>query len=40
MLQIVLTPKILGPPDIGALDLSFCSLVVNPRLTIWQYCNM
>jgi len=32
MLEIVLTPKILGPPEIGALDLSLFSLMVNPHL--------
>jgi len=33
MLEIVLTPEILGPPKIGAQGLSLFSLVVNPRLT-------
>jgi len=32
MLEIVLTAKILGPPNSGALDLSLFSLMVNPRL--------
>jgi len=32
MLEIVLTPKILGPPEIGALRLSLFSLMANPRL--------
>jgi len=32
MLEIFLTPKILGPPKIGALSLSFVSLMVNPLL--------
>jgi len=34
MLEIVLTPKILGPPKIGALGLSLFSLMVNLRLRI------
>jgi len=32
MLEIVLTPKILGPPQSGTLGLSVFSLMVNPRL--------
>jgi len=32
MLEIVLTPKILGPREIGALGLSLFSLMVNQRL--------
>jgi len=32
MLEIVLTPKILGPPELGALGSSLFSLMVNPRL--------
>jgi len=32
MLEIVLTPKIFGPPKSGALGLSLFSLMVNPRL--------
>jgi len=32
MLEIVLTPKILGPPKSGALGLSLFSLMANPRL--------
>jgi len=32
MLEIVLTPKILGPPKSGALGLNLFSLLVNPRL--------
>jgi len=34
MLEIVLTPNILGPPKSGALGLSLFSLLENPRLTI------
>ena len=35
---MVLTPKILGPPKIGALGLSLYSLMVNPRLPqIWTW---
>jgi len=33
ILEIVLTPKMLGPPKSGALDLSLFSLMVNLRLT-------
>jgi len=36
MLEIVLTPKILGPPKSGALVLSLFCLMVNPRLTVVQ----
>jgi len=32
MLEIVLTPKIFGPPKSGALGLSLFSLMLNPRL--------
>jgi len=32
MLEIVLTPTILGPHEIGALGLSLFSLMINPRL--------
>jgi len=44
MLEIVLTPKILGPPEIGALGLSLFSLVVNPPLQqahnrLWEKAN-
>jgi len=37
MLQIVLTPKILGPSEIGALGLSLFGVMVNPRL-LWRPC--
>ena len=33
MLEVVSTPKILGPPDIGGLGLSLFSLMVNPCLS-------
>jgi len=32
MLKIVITPKILGPPQSVALGVKFFSLMVNPRL--------
>jgi len=32
MLEIVFTPKILGPPNSVALGVSLFSLMVNPRL--------
>jgi len=34
MLEIVLTPKLLGPPKLGTLGLSLYSLMVNPRLNL------
>jgi len=34
MLEILLTPENLGPPEIGALGLSLSSLRVNPRLPV------
>jgi len=36
MLEIVLTPKILVPREIGGLGLSLSSLMVNPHLRILQ----
>jgi len=33
MLEIVLTPKLWAPHEIGTLGLSLFSLMVNPRLT-------
>jgi len=38
MLEIVLTPKILGPPKSGALGLTLFSLMINPRLHIVGQC--
>jgi len=37
MLEIVFTPKILVPPEIGVLGLSLFILMVNPRLSncVW-----
>jgi len=35
MLEIVLTPEILGPPKLRALGLRHFSLMVNPRLLRW-----
>jgi len=34
MLEIVLTPQILGTPKLGALGISVFSLSVNPRLAV------
>jgi len=34
MLEIVLTPKILGLLKLGALGLSLFNLMVNPRLVV------
>ena len=37
MLEIVLTPKILGLPEIGGLGLSLFSLMENPRLPTMNF---
>jgi len=37
MLEIVLTPEILGPPKSGTLGLSLFSIMINPHLNVYYY---